>query len=195
MSSTIDIPCGVFLDVPAEQEVLFHDNNDGSSAASAGPPKGRQHDSDDHGGSDTDVSGAARGMPVPPTSGSQALHDGVEDDEGYPDNIEDFMATLLDGMRSDSVQLATSARNVVANTYQVGVAVVLRYFFCGKQERSVMEGGKEASLRFLHTIAPCSRCKYTGVASITEVHDRTCLLGLPNCAISSTYASKFLHLQ
>ena len=136
MSSTIDIPCGVFLDVPAE--------NDGSRAASAVPPQTYQRDGDDRRGSgdrrgsDTNVSEAGSGLQ---DRSSHAGHDGrsgqkgesgaVEDDEGYPDNIEDFMATLLDGMRSDSVQLATSARNVVANTYQVGVVEwFFRCFIC-----------------------------------------------------------------
>lgn len=125
MSSTIDIPCGVFL----EQEALFHD--DSRAAAAAGPGQSRQHENGGRGGGCTDASDACgvQGCVVPPMS-QQAGHDGstlqqsesaaVDEEERYPDNIEDFMATLLDGMKSDSVQLATSARNVVANTYQVG---------------------------------------------------------------------------
>lgn len=45
-------------------------------------------------------------------------------DEGYPeiptDDLGVFMATLVEGMRSDGVQLANTAKNVVANTVQVG---------------------------------------------------------------------------
>lgn len=144
MSSTIDIPCGVFLDVPAEQEehkALFCDNDDDSHAATAGPPKSRQHGSDGRRGGGTEVSIDVGCEPqdraVPPKDGgghddgsTQRSESGAAvDDDGYPDNIEDFMATLLDGMKSDSVQLATSARNVVANTYQVGVVAV--GFVCG----------------------------------------------------------------
>eukprot|EP00903_Cladosiphon_okamuranus_P016298 g15030.t1 len=139
VSSTLDIPCGVFLDMPAEQEALFHDNANHDShtvaaaapAPAAGHPKSHQRDRNDRRGSSADLGDEAcglRGGVVPPSScadhagarrrGKGMAQDG-DDHDGYPDNIEDFMATLLDGMRSDSVQLATSAKNVVANTYQV----------------------------------------------------------------------------
>lgn len=49
--------------------------------------------------------------------------------QGYPEipteDLGVFMATLLDGMRSDGVQLAQSAKTVVASTYQVRVGAVL----------------------------------------------------------------------
>lgn len=44
-------------------------------------------------------------------------------DDTYPEipteDIGVFMATLVEGMRSDGMQLANSAKNVVANTFQV----------------------------------------------------------------------------
>ena len=44
-------------------------------------------------------------------------------DDLYPEipteDIGVFMATLVEGMRSDGMQLANSAKNVVANTFQV----------------------------------------------------------------------------
>lgn len=127
ISDTIDLPCGVF---PDHEALALCRNNDVSHAAAAGPPKKtRQNDSDDRRGRGTDVSDVRCGL-QDSTGGHDSTRQGSEsraaddDDEVYPDNIEDFMATLLDGMKSDSVQLATSARNVVANTYQVGFSWV-----------------------------------------------------------------------
>lgn len=48
---------------------------------------------------------------------------GIEEDEGYPeiptDDLGIFMTTLVEGMRSDGVQLANSAKSVVTNTFHV----------------------------------------------------------------------------
>lgn len=49
-----------------------------------------------------------------------------EEDEGYPeiptDDLGIFMTTLVEGMRSDGVQLANSAKSVVTNTFHVSTS-------------------------------------------------------------------------
>lgn len=44
-------------------------------------------------------------------------------DDSYPEipteDIGVFMTTLVEGMKSDGMQLANSAKNVMANTFQV----------------------------------------------------------------------------
>ena len=53
----------------------------------------------------------------------QRVHDMMGGNDDYPEipteDIGVFMATLVEGMRSDGMQLANSARNVVTNTFQV----------------------------------------------------------------------------
>lgn len=139
VSSTIDIPCGVVLnDVPdaAVNSVAPSFQNKPSSstsseapAARAAPPPDRQQDGHPGGGGDgsSGVNSGGVGVAGPAheqTSGGGTMweDDGDDDDKEVYIPTEDlgvFMATLMDGMRSDGVQLAQSAKNVVANTYQV----------------------------------------------------------------------------
>lgn len=151
MSST-----AVLLEVAPEQEALFHDHEGshppkghrrdsgdrrGSGADTSGAGCGLQGHASPPNSQEEEAGRGSQGHALPPNSLEEEDHDDstrqngesepVDDGDGrYPESIEDFMATLLDGMRSDSVQLATSARNVVANTYQVG-QVSEGYFLCG----------------------------------------------------------------
>lgn len=135
VAATIDIPCGVTLDrsmnVPGicggedSHRAGGRDGHRGRDAAASGSRDraGTQTSMDGGGeGGGREDSAAGGGREKNDSAGglrSTAEGEAEDEDECYPDNIEDFMATLLDGMRSDSVQLATSAKNVVQNTYQV----------------------------------------------------------------------------
>lgn len=137
----IDIPCGVTLPTGDEEEPAMicssgkdsrqgrggeHRGRDGAAAPGASDRPTAQIPAGGGKGGGHHVAGGACGRERNSVGGLRSSHaakaeEEEDDNEVYPDNIEDFMATLLDGMRSDSVQLATSARNVVQNTYQVCV--------------------------------------------------------------------------
>ncbi|CBN80077.1 Formin-like 3 [Ectocarpus siliculosus] len=140
VSSTIDIPCGVVLnDLPhaAVKSVAPSFQNKPSSSTSSealaarATPPARQQDGhpggDDDGSSGVNSGGVGVAGPAhEQTSGGGTMweDDGDDDDKEVYIPTEDlgvFMATLMDGMRSDGVQLAQSAKSVVANTYQVVV--------------------------------------------------------------------------